>query len=167
MSLFTFLTTLIMIMLSVLFILSNHPFPMIFILLIQTALMALSLGMMFSTFWYSYILLLIYLGGMLILFLYIASLSPNLMFKSKKFLLFCTLILFLFLPLLWDQALIPLDLLNPENNSIPSSSEQSSSKLYSNNLSFLIIMVMSYLLLTLIAAANIAKSNLGPLQYKN
>jgi len=46
-------------------------------LILQTLLVALISGLIIDRFWFSYILVLIFLGGILILFIYVAALASN------------------------------------------------------------------------------------------
>jgi NADH-ubiquinone oxidoreductase chain 6 len=48
--------------------------------------------------WYAYILFLIYVGGLLVIFAYVAALSPNILFSSTNTIIFFSLIFF---PLLY------------------------------------------------------------------
>nr|YP_009407080.1 NADH dehydrogenase subunit 6 [Halocaridinides fowleri]ASA39629.1 NADH dehydrogenase subunit 6 [Halocaridinides fowleri] len=62
---------------SILFTQMSHPLAMGITLLIQTILIAGAAGLSMKTTWFSYILFLIFLGAMLVLFIYVTSLSPN------------------------------------------------------------------------------------------
>nr|YP_006665730.1 NADH dehydrogenase subunit 6 [Challia fletcheri]AEP83058.1 NADH dehydrogenase subunit 6 [Challia fletcheri] len=68
------------IMLGVFFVVGNHPLWMGLILLVQTFLVSLFSGFLLSFFWFSYILFLLFLGGMLVLFMYVCGLASNEMF---------------------------------------------------------------------------------------
>nr|VFU78710.1 NADH dehydrogenase subunit 6 [Proasellus aragonensis] len=67
-----------------LFLASNTPHMLISSLLMSTLLIVVSLSFLTSFPWMSYILFLIFLGGILILFTYISSLSSNLLFSEVK-----------------------------------------------------------------------------------
>lgn len=54
-----------------------HPLSIGLTLLFQTCLICLSSGLLNQSFWFSYILFLIFLGGILVLFIYVASLASN------------------------------------------------------------------------------------------
>nr|YP_010693606.1 NADH dehydrogenase subunit 6 [Lynceus grossipedia]WCD23728.1 NADH dehydrogenase subunit 6 [Lynceus grossipedia] len=71
------------IMLTCLIYNMNHPFFVGMIIFFQTIIYCLITSFYFSS-WYSYMLFLIFLGGLLILFIYIASLLPNANFKISK-----------------------------------------------------------------------------------
>nr|AAS00878.1 NADH dehydrogenase subunit 6 [Hutchinsoniella macracantha] len=55
----------------------NHPLSLGLVLLFQALLVCFFVGGYSFSYWFSYILFLIFLGGMLILFLYVASLAMD------------------------------------------------------------------------------------------
>nr|YP_009233073.1 NADH dehydrogenase subunit 6 [Engaewa walpolea]AMA98216.1 NADH dehydrogenase subunit 6 [Engaewa walpolea] len=66
---------------SLLFARLTHPLAMGIILLTQTLVVCILSGEFNPCFWFSYILFLIFMGAMLILFIYVASLASNEPFK--------------------------------------------------------------------------------------
>nr|ACT80227.1 NADH dehydrogenase subunit 6 [Mayetiola destructor] len=64
-------------MMNMFFLNSNNPLIMMLILIIQTLLISIMLGKMNLSFWMSFIIFLIFIGGMLILFMYMISLLNN------------------------------------------------------------------------------------------
>jgi NADH-ubiquinone oxidoreductase chain 6 len=56
---------------------TNHPVSMSIILLFYTRVVGLITGLMGGSYWFSYILVLVFLGGVLVLFLYMTSLAAN------------------------------------------------------------------------------------------
>ena len=77
------------------------------ILLIQTFIVSLFRGGLLFTFWFSYILILIFLGAILILFIYISSLAPNQEFRMSPGIFLPIFVLFTvsFISLLVDPLL--------------------------------------------------------------
>nr|YP_006493392.1 NADH dehydrogenase subunit 6 [Stenopus hispidus]AEO18310.1 NADH dehydrogenase subunit 6 [Stenopus hispidus]AGA56099.1 NADH dehydrogenase subunit 6 [Stenopus hispidus] len=163
----------IIIFISITFSSMIHPLTAGLILLIQTALMCLTAGLFMTSFWFSYILFLIFLGGMLILFIYVASLAPN-----EPFILSPTIIMALmlasfifFLLLFWD----------PLMKMVPSQTPSSSSPLlfktslqtlttkpfYNPPISNLTLFTILYLLFTLIVVVKITDHYSGPLRLLN
>nr|YP_010032845.1 NADH dehydrogenase subunit 6 [Parastratiosphecomyia szechuanensis]QOW38330.1 NADH dehydrogenase subunit 6 [Parastratiosphecomyia szechuanensis] len=161
---------------SMIFMQMNHPLAMGLMLLIQSFLICLITGLMFNSFWYSYILFLVFLGGLLILFIYITSLASNEMFSfSMKILtsmvvLFSIIVLFL---LITDNMLIysifKNDMMNlmTSNMNYSSTNKMSLINLYNFPINLITIMLMNYLLLTLIAVVKITNSFYGPLRPMN
>nr|YP_009343041.1 NADH dehydrogenase subunit 6 [Cambarus robustus]APS87268.1 NADH dehydrogenase subunit 6 [Cambarus robustus]UZC55681.1 NADH dehydrogenase subunit 6 [Cambarus robustus] len=68
-------------LISILFTRLTHPLSMGLTLLTQTLIICISSGLSNNSLWFSYILFLIFLGGMLVLFIYVASLASNEMFE--------------------------------------------------------------------------------------
>nr|WGO58221.1 NADH dehydrogenase subunit 6 [Blattella foliolata] len=155
--------------LSIVFTQMNHPLAMGLILLIQTVMISLISGMLSQSFWFSYVLFLIFLGGMLILFIYVTSLASNEMFfLSTKVIIFSTLMMFMLIILfsmnklsnIQNQEMINfLMLKNPLINSL--------TKLYNQPTGIITILLASYLFLTLIAVVKITNIFMGPLRQMN
>nr|WBV74581.1 NADH dehydrogenase subunit 6 [Timomenus komarovi] len=71
---------------GVMFSVAVHPLTMGLTLMLQTFSIALFVGLITQTFWLGYVLFLVFLGGMLVLFLYTTSLASNEIFTpSMKF----------------------------------------------------------------------------------
>merc|ERR1711976_644423 len=80
-----------------LFPLINQPLRLGLAIMVSTILICLLTGMFLSS-WYGFILFLIYVGGLLVIFAYVATLSPNTLFGGAGALLF----------LLGAQGILPL-----------------------------------------------------------
>nr|WGO58026.1 NADH dehydrogenase subunit 6 [Rhabdoblattella disparis] len=156
------------IMLSLIFTQMNHPLAMGLILLIQTTFVSMITGLMSQSFWFSYILFLIFLGGMLVLFIYVTSLASNEMFSlSTKLMMFSSMsmpilliILFNSKTMLQNQEILNFFLINNMTN-LPLI------KLYNQPTSVITILLASYLFLTLIAVVKITNIFKGPLRQMN
>nr|AND96449.1 NADH deshydrogenase subunit 6 [Onthophagus rorarius] len=66
-----------MLIFSLLTIMLKHPLSMGIVLLIQTINLSMYMGYLNLNYWYSYILFLIMIGGMLILFIYMTNVASN------------------------------------------------------------------------------------------
>nr|YP_010894947.1 NADH dehydrogenase subunit 6 [Phortica variegata]QXG19612.1 NADH dehydrogenase subunit 6 [Phortica variegata]QXG19625.1 NADH dehydrogenase subunit 6 [Phortica variegata]WJW73460.1 NADH dehydrogenase subunit 6 [Phortica variegata] len=161
---------------SIIFINMFHPLAMGLTLLIQTLLISLLTGLMTKTFWYSYILFLVFLGGMLVLFIYVTSLASNEMFNlSTKLTLFSVIFLTLSMIVCFfiDKSTLSFFLLNNEMESIYNlksyltENALSLNKLYNYPTNFITILLMNYLLITLIVIVKITKLFKGPLRLMN
>nr|YP_004857898.1 NADH dehydrogenase subunit 6 [Cigaritis takanonis]ADN43216.1 NADH dehydrogenase subunit 6 [Cigaritis takanonis] len=157
----------------------NHPLSMGIFILIQTLLMCLLTGLMMNTYWFSYILFLIFSGGLLILFIYVSSIASNELFliniKNKiniMMIIFCILLLSLLFNknLLWLNMMLNKEMnnmlnilifINYENNNI------NLSKLYNNHNYLITMMMIIYLFITLIAVVKITNLFFGPLRSIN
>nr|YP_010371605.1 NADH dehydrogenase subunit 6 [Halidaya aurea]UOW81233.1 NADH dehydrogenase subunit 6 [Halidaya aurea] len=163
----------IMMMISnLLFMSMKHPLAMGLTLLIQTSMTSMLTGLMTKNYWFSYILFLILLGGMLVLFIYMTSLASNEMFTFSSKIIMFMLILFntaMIIYLNTDSNLM-IQYKNLEMNSIYkmdtyyTENALSLNKLYNYPTNFMTIMLMNYLLITLIAVVKITKLFKGPLR---
>nr|QZP41273.1 NADH dehydrogenase subunit 6 [Geoscapheus dilatatus] len=155
-------------LLSILFTQMNHPLAMGLILLIQTIMISMITGLSTQSFWFSYMLFLIFIGGMLVLFIYITSLASNEMFIMSTKLLYLMMMMMPLLVFLMKMNFLKLT--NQEslmflmiNNSTP----LPLLKLYSYPTGTLTILMAIYLLITLIAVVKIINIFSGPLRQMN
>lgn len=128
---------------------------------------------MAKSFWFSYVLFLIFLGGILVLFIYVTSLASNEIFNFSIKLIIIILIRFiLFYIILYfiDKNLIINYIINNENENIliiKSYLIENSlilNKLYNFPINFITIILIIYLFLTLIAVVKITNIFEGPLR---
>nr|APX40483.1 NADH dehydrogenase subunit 6 [Chaetocnema pelagica] len=156
------------IMNSLLLVMVKHPLTCGLILLLQTFFTSMITGMMNLNYWYSYILFLIMIGGMLILFIYMTSIASNEKFKFNMKIL--ALMLILMIPLTILFFIDPFYTLMMTENShfqYQNLSYHHSFKKYMNwPNNFLMLMMMIYLFITLIMVVKITKFSYGPLRQK-
>lgn len=154
--------------LSFLFTRLTHPLSIGLTLLIQTILISLTTGLSTYSYWFSYILFIIFLGGILVLFIYVTSLASNESFHFSHSILVSSLgFLILLIPftLLWDSLLngsitqLPLSSLNIESSNV-----FIISWIYTANLINFTLFIILYLLLTLIVVVKITNLFKGPLR---
>nr|YP_010271102.1 NADH dehydrogenase subunit 6 [Neptis obscurior]UJY98868.1 NADH dehydrogenase subunit 6 [Neptis obscurior] len=169
--------SLLLIFLSIFLFFVKHPLAMGLLILIQTLLTCLLSGMMINTYWFSYILFLIFLGGLLVLFIYVSSVASNELFKistmNKFSFLFYTLLIFIF-SLLFKNNLTWMnfyfnDEMNNFSNILFFNNEFNFnlSKLYNEQIYFLMAMMIIYLFITLIVVVKITNIFYGPLRSFN
>uniref|UniRef100_A0AAU7YU19 NADH-ubiquinone oxidoreductase chain 6 n=1 Tax=Hepialus sp. HL18 TaxID=3151657 RepID=A0AAU7YU19_9NEOP len=171
---FKLFISMLLILFSTMMFFLNHPLSMGLLLLLQTILISLISGSMINTFWFSYILFLTILGGLLVMFIYVASIASNEMFKfNSNLLLFYLMIMMtmfiiilMFNNLYWLNLNINSELLNFWNKMIFFNNENSIniSKIYNSQSYFLTLMSIIYLLITLFAIIKIININYGPLR---
>nr|YP_009648532.1 NADH dehydrogenase subunit 6 [Micromus angulatus]ARO47903.1 NADH dehydrogenase subunit 6 [Micromus angulatus]QCE31818.1 NADH dehydrogenase subunit 6 [Micromus angulatus] len=159
-------------LLSINFINMKHPLSMGLILLIQTLLISLICGMTNYTFWFSYILFLIMVGGMLILFMYMTSLASNEIFKININTMIVNLMmifLLILITIIFDNMIMVMKNYESINFLMIKEKENSFNliKLYNNYSMNMTILLINYLFLTLIIIVNITKINYGPLRQNN
>nr|YP_009740911.1 NADH dehydrogenase subunit 6 [Euthystira luteifemora]QID03925.1 NADH dehydrogenase subunit 6 [Euthystira luteifemora] len=159
-------------MMNINFIKLNHPMSMMMFIIIQTIIIGLITGTMMESFWLSYILFLTFLGGMLVLFIYITSISSNELFNLKSITMMISIVLFFItsmILIIMDKMMF-LDLMkNTEtmniNNSINyQEMTMSLEKLYNKPMFIITMMMMIYLFLVLVAVVKITNINQGPIR---
>nr|AVN67442.1 NADH dehydrogenase subunit 6 [Gromphadorhina portentosa] len=153
---------------SFMFTQMNHPLAMGLMLLIQTILIAMITGLMSHSFWFSYILFLIFLGGMLVLFIYVTSLASNEMFTLSTPLIITTMLMTPFILILLNKSFI---MKSQETLMFQSTLNSLINlpliKLYNLPTNIITIILASYLFLTLIAVVKITNIFIGPLRQMN
>ncbi|NP_872451.1 NADH dehydrogenase subunit 6 (mitochondrion) [Portunus trituberculatus] len=153
-------------LLSILFTRLSHPLSMGLTLLIQTIFISLTAGLSTYSYWFSYILFMIFLGGMLVLFIYVTSLASNEpFFFSWSALSFSLILLFMLLTLtfFWDSLMGPTMTQLPLSSfSLNSSNIFIISWIYSSNLMNFTLYIILYLLLTLVVVVKITNLFKGP-----
>nr|YP_010946944.1 NADH dehydrogenase subunit 6 [Sigmella digitalis]WGO57701.1 NADH dehydrogenase subunit 6 [Sigmella digitalis] len=148
---------------SFLFTQIKHPLSMGLILLIQTILISLMSGMITQSFWFSYILLIVFLGGMLILFIYVTSLASNEMFfMSTKMLIMMIIMTSMMILLL--KNIKPFMQNTESMNFFPMNNAEMLMKLYNQPTKTITVILASYLFLTLITVVKITNLHKGPLR---
>nr|YP_009348216.1 NADH dehydrogenase subunit 6 [Sinopodisma wulingshanensis]APX55793.1 NADH dehydrogenase subunit 6 [Sinopodisma wulingshanensis] len=154
------------------FIKLNHPMSMMLFIILQTFLIGLMSGTMMESFWLSYILFLTFLGGMLVLFIYITSIASNEMFQPKSIIMIFSFILWiiiLMILIVLDKTMFMDFFKNTESmniNNLINYQEMTFSleKLYNNPTFIITMFMMIYLFLALLAVVKITNINQGPIR---
>nr|AHZ89297.1 NADH dehydrogenase subunit 6 [Pararge aegeria aegeria] len=167
----------IVILISIFMFFINHPISMGLLILLQTLLICLLLGMIINSYWFSYILFLVFLGGLLVLFIYISSIASNEIFKisfTNKFViltsfLILNMMIFLKNNLNWLNFSLNEDMNSFLNMFLFYYNENNINlfKLYNEQTYLLMFMMIIYLFITLIAVVKITNIFFGPLRSFN
>nr|QII41745.1 NADH dehydrogenase subunit 6 [Anopheles sinensis]QII41759.1 NADH dehydrogenase subunit 6 [Anopheles sinensis]QII41888.1 NADH dehydrogenase subunit 6 [Anopheles sinensis]QII41940.1 NADH dehydrogenase subunit 6 [Anopheles sinensis]QII41998.1 NADH dehydrogenase subunit 6 [Anopheles sinensis] len=166
----------ICLIMSFIFMQMKHPLSMGLMLLIQTFLTCLLTGIYVKTFWFSYVLFLIFLGGMLILFIYVTSLSSNEMFSMSFSLTIISFMIFMFMMIIFfimDKSLTEQFIMNMEMekismmNNLINENILSLNKMYNFPTNLITLLLINYLFLTLLVTVKITKKFYGPLRPMN
>uniref|UniRef100_UPI003002CF81 NADH dehydrogenase subunit 6 n=1 Tax=Parotis confinis TaxID=3112169 RepID=UPI003002CF81 len=168
--------SLLIILFSFFMLFLSHPLSMGLMILIQTMLTCLISSIMMSTYWFSYILFLTFLGGLLVLFIYVSSIASNEMF-SISFNMKMTFFMSIFFILIFSMLLLNnLNWLNFNINNLEmnnlfnmflffnNENKINLSKLYNNQTFLIMMMMIIYLFITLIAMVKITNIFYGPLR---
>lgn len=151
-----------LIIFSFLTVIINHPVSLTGIIIIHSLFISLILWNLNKTRWFSLILFLIFLGGLIVLFIYIVRLARNEKFKiSKHFLKY--LIIFIIISLLLNYTPLIKNKINYEINF--NFNHKEIIILFYNHRSFIIIfLLIFYLLICLIIIVSLISIIEGPLR---
>nr|YP_009351401.1 NADH dehydrogenase subunit 6 [Inquilinitermes inquilinus]AQP29476.1 NADH dehydrogenase subunit 6 [Inquilinitermes inquilinus] len=148
---------------SLMFTQMKHPMAMGLMLLMQTTLVCLISGTMYSSFWFSYILFMIMIGGMLVLFMYMTSLASNEMFSPSNKMLS---IMVMTMPIM--LYIMPTSTNNKEMYEHKTMMENeittTTTVMYNQMMGIMTMLLVLYMLLTLIVVVNIINVSKGPLR---
>nr|YP_009995334.1 NADH dehydrogenase subunit 6 [Ochthebius capicola]QNP09737.1 NADH dehydrogenase subunit 6 [Ochthebius capicola] len=155
------------IILSINFLFMMHPLSMGINLLLQTIVISLITGFLNFNYWFSYILFLIMVGGMLVLFIYMTSIASNEKFKfNNKLMMMMMVISFIFICIMFfmDKYMI---INNNFNYFITMNyNYYSLNKFFNSPSNSIMFLMIIYLFITLIAVVKITSFKLGPLRQK-
>nr|WFD61205.1 NADH dehydrogenase subunit 6 [Carrikerella sp.] len=156
-------------LLSINFLFLNHPLSMGMTLFIQAILICLISGSLSINFWFSYILLLIFLGGILVLFLYVTSIASNELFLFSYKLPLLFFMIFIFLSFYWpyNNFLSNIQDTLKFYSCLSYNSTYFLIKLYNQPINMITILTASYLFLSLIVVVKIINIYKGPLRQMN
>nr|YP_010535711.1 NADH dehydrogenase subunit 6 [Ornithodoros tabajara]UYB78649.1 NADH dehydrogenase subunit 6 [Ornithodoros tabajara]UYB78662.1 NADH dehydrogenase subunit 6 [Ornithodoros tabajara] len=133
------------------FMASNHPIFMILIMIMTSLLLNVYMYMYMKNTWFIFLITLLILGGLLVIFLYITSLTPNKKFNFNKK-------IFLMLPLIF---LPKITFISNNNTTL-----QMLVLFLPKSLTML-LMTLIYLILTLISIMVMLKSSMAPIKTTN
>nr|UEK21371.1 NADH dehydrogenase subunit 6 [Ligyra sp. 2017] len=162
-------------LIALIFLQMNHPLAMGLVLLFQTMLICLITGLTAKSFWFAYILFLIFLGGMLVLFIYVTSLASNEMFSISAMLMVITtsvimistlMILLIDKPTVIMMTNTEMETISKMSSFLPENS-MNLNKLYNFPTNMITMMLIVYLLITLVASVKITNMFYGPLRPMN
>nr|YP_010373821.1 NADH dehydrogenase subunit 6 [Malcus auriculatus]UPI55348.1 NADH dehydrogenase subunit 6 [Malcus auriculatus] len=142
--------------LSTLFLFIKHPLSMGITIILQTLIVALSIGEMMNSFWFSYVVLIIMLSGMMVLFIYMASVASNekMIFSMKLFYIVTMMMIVTNYKMYWMKL---------DNNWI-----NMSMNMLFNSITMMITLIMVvYLFFCMMIISKIVNINEGPLRMKN
>nr|QUL61646.1 NADH dehydrogenase subunit 6 [Coenobita rugosus] len=161
----------LIVLFSFIFMRLVHPLSTGLVLLMQTVLISIVTGLFAKSYWFSYILFLIFLGGMLVLFIYVASLASNEQFKvSSEFFFIFFLALAVSFILIFVDPILMVNKIGYVTSTFMSqyfdvsNSAMSVSAIYNKPSAMFTMFIISYLLLTLFVVVKVMSSSSGPLR---
>lgn len=169
--------SLIIIFISIIIFFINHPLAIGLFILIQTIIISIFIGIFINTYWFSYILFIVFIGGLLVLFIYISRIASNEKIKFSlniKFNFLFIIILSFWISYFFYKNLNFINLF--QNNEISNyfhnffllnNNNFNLTKLYNKQTYFLTILLIIYLFITLIVVIKITNIFFGPLRSFN
>nr|URX53691.1 NADH dehydrogenase subunit 6 [Bifiditermes nr. madagascariensis] len=141
-----------------------HPLAMGMMLLMQTVMMCLISGLMHQSFWFQYILFMVFVGGMLVLFIYVASLASNEMFSLSTVMIMMSAISLMALMTTSDWTTMNSKETTTFNTITENEITTVTEEMYNLPSGNLTILMALYLLMTLIVVVKITNISKGPLR---
>nr|AOY40030.1 NADH dehydrogenase subunit 6 [Scolytinae sp. BMNH 1040327] len=147
----------IMSYLSLTLMFMKHPLSMGLVLITQALLTATASGLIYKNFWFSYILFLVMVGGVMIMFIYMTSIASNEKFSmpaslTNMMMILCTM---MFIYTNFSKEM-------PPSKELPMSTTLS--KFFNFPKMQLTILLMMYMFVALIAVVKISTKTMGPLR---
>nr|YP_010305001.1 NADH dehydrogenase subunit 6 [Semidalis macleodi]ULR86832.1 NADH dehydrogenase subunit 6 [Semidalis macleodi] len=153
---------------NIIFLTMKSPTSMGLILMTQIILMSLLMSLFSMNYWFSFILFIVMIGGLMVLFIYMTSLAPNSMFSTNLnmliFILTAIMISFMTLDMMLFNNFFIKNNLDMNSMEIIFNNNNMLTKIYNMPINKLTWLMILYLLMTLIIAAKLVKNNLGSLR---
>nr|QID48492.1 NADH dehydrogenase subunit 6 [Yunnantettix bannaensis] len=149
--------------LNITFMNTKQPMILIVIILAQTTLTTFMMSNYNKSSWFNYILMIIFIGGMMVLFIYITSITPNEKNNYLKLLpmmLIMTIMFYLYEKKTYFHSS---ETLNMQLNTM-SPDQMNMKMMFNYPLYSLSIMMMIYLFIALVAINKISNLEQGPLR---
>nr|AKK32543.1 NADH dehydrogenase subunit 6 [Oncylocotis sp. PJ-2015] len=154
----------ILILLMIMLLFLKHPMSVGLNLILQTMNFTMIIYYSMNMSWFSYMLFIMMLGGLMILFIYMTSIASNEKFNFSLKIFIIMIILCIFMFFMMKNHFNEMNFYNQNmkfNNLI------FIIKLFYNNSMFLTIFLISYLLITMIFSSYIINIFEGPIRKKN
>nr|YP_002727946.1 NADH dehydrogenase subunit 6 [Orius niger]ABZ02083.1 NADH dehydrogenase subunit 6 [Orius niger] len=157
----------IMLMASIMFMCMKHPLSMGLMLIIQTIIIAMITGEMTDSFWYSYILVISMVSGMLVLFIYMSSIASNEKFFTSTKMTMATIIMLMAMILVSNNNIETNMMKNSKIKLIEFEQMMNMAKMMSTQVMTITIMMVMYLLFTMIVVSHNTNIFEGPMRKKS
>nr|YP_010849316.1 NADH dehydrogenase subunit 6 [Krisna quadrimaculosus]WGG89456.1 NADH dehydrogenase subunit 6 [Krisna quadrimaculosus] len=143
----------------------KNPMSIMITLMMQIFLSTKMMNMMTKTSWFPFITFLMMIGGLMIIFMYMTSISSNEKFKMKMMMITLMIILMM-LP---NESLMMENQID-ENEKMMNKytmEKMCSTKMYNKKSLSISMLMMTYLLITMISITKMVKHYEGPLRSSN
>ena len=144
-------------LIRLLLVIREHPLTLVSLIVVLTCIISVYLFKILSISWFSYTLVLIILGGIIVVFIYICRLTANeyVNVKPEHLLKHLPILLILFII---SKTIV--------NKSLSVNTSITLEKIVFNRIITLFILLIIYLLVSLIVVVKITISTMGPLRRK-
>nr|YP_026050.1 NADH dehydrogenase subunit 6 [Xibalbanus tulumensis]AAS00891.1 NADH dehydrogenase subunit 6 [Xibalbanus tulumensis] len=156
-----------MMMLSILTLASEHPMLLAMLTVLQSLMISMFMSMINSISWFSFILFIVFTGGLMVLFIYMTSLAPNEMLPSPKTKTSIKIITMSVITVIILSPLLPKHMMSQMNMTDMEQLIDFSpaiSYFFSMPTSLMVITLMTFLLITLAAVNSMMSKKPGPLR---
>nr|YP_009513837.1 NADH dehydrogenase subunit 6 [Pseudoniphargus stocki]AXH38228.1 NADH dehydrogenase subunit 6 [Pseudoniphargus stocki] len=161
----TQLFSLFSITLSMMFLVQSPPLLLSLVIILQTIILASIISMYTMTSWFSFMLLMIYLSGMMIVFIYVSSMASNELFQlNTSHSYYFSFFLVTFMALSGPHISPPSNNMNLLDLSLLQIPITKTMKMYSKSLFTMTILLIIYLLLTMIMVVKTTSFSEGPMR---
>nr|APX39241.1 NADH dehydrogenase subunit 6 [Hypocassida subferruginea] len=160
-----FLMTMSMIV-SVSFMIMKHPVSMMILILTQTIMVCCLCGMMSNLWWFSYMLFMVMIGGLLVLFMYMTNVASNEKFKTKKMMIFLTPAIVMIMMIMNKETFLNHSQISNWTNIIELSTKTILMKYYNYPSNMILFLMMIFLLVTMIMTVKVTDLSKGALRQK-
>nr|AKM70050.1 NADH dehydrogenase subunit 6 [Eucallipterus tiliae] len=153
------------ILLSITLINMKSPLSSNLIILLQSILLTMMINLIMKTSWISFMLFILYISGLMIIFLYISSIAFNELNINKNYMTSLTKMLLISLLFFMIKLMLPLEMFKYENNFNYEDNYYIMNMMnMPNNLMIYFIMLILFFMLILIIW--LLKNNKGPMRQK-
>nr|YP_010373847.1 NADH dehydrogenase subunit 6 [Cletomorpha raja]UPI55387.1 NADH dehydrogenase subunit 6 [Cletomorpha raja] len=155
----------LLVTLAFVFMWLNHPISMGIVVILQTVITAMIIGMLMESFWFSYIIMITMLSGMLVLFIYMASVASNEKFHiSIKLISISAMMIMMSIFMQWYTKNYNHELINITLN-LPTET-LSLNNMFNHKFKYITMMMVMYLFFTMITISSIVNISEGPLRIR-
>lgn len=149
----------------VIFLITSHPLTLGFVLIILSVIFSILIFLRARSTWISFVLMIVFLRGSIVIFIYITSISSNEIIDFKfKYTPIIAALLLIYALNYWFLPSPAIKSLNPLNNAINRNSIEIIYKTYNISLNFFTLFMIIYLLLIIIVAVKITIISKTPLR---
>nr|AXI98568.1 NADH dehydrogenase subunit 6 [Pseudoniphargus elongatus] len=154
------------VMLSMTFLMGKSPLFLSLIIIVQTITIAIIVNILTLSSWFSFMLLMIYLSGMMIVFIYVSSMASNEFFplKYSKLMAFVILSIILLTSIFMSNYHPKSDYINILNLDLTQTTIFKTAKMFAKPLFMMTILLIIYLLLAMIMVVKNSSFSSGPMR---